>query len=153
MSDTMNLTELLGKKLKDHEVLEVLESYAIEDVVYAFDRFDENTEDVYWASATAAGFLLRFNQEQVLDTIFCYIVANEGFTPISPDTVGAPIYQTFDEAEQACKDRGLRYSTSDSSKGRRDHKLWLRVLSPGYSPHYQFQDGTLFLVTLSLPES
>ena len=47
MSDTMNLTELLGKRLKDYEVLEVLESYAIEDVVYAFDRHDENTAGLF----------------------------------------------------------------------------------------------------------
>jgi len=148
----MNLSALLRKKLKDDDVLEVLESYQIEKVVYDFDRTHENLEDVYWAAAEAAGFQLRFNRDQVLDVIFCYIVADEGFAAISPGIVGAPLYGTFDDAEHACKGSGIRYSTSDSAKGPKDHKWWLRVESADHWSHYQFQDGSLFRVTLSLPK-
>jgi len=103
----MNLTALLGRNLKDDEILEVLEVYQIEQVVYDFDRNHENMEDVYWAAARSAGFQLRFDQQQVLDTIFCYIAAEEGFSPVSPHIIGVPIHRSFDEAEAACKAAGL----------------------------------------------
>ena len=45
----MNLGDLLGRMLKDDDVLEVLEAYEVETVVYDFDRNHENMEDVYWA--------------------------------------------------------------------------------------------------------
>jgi hypothetical protein len=153
LDDHTSLIELLGKKLKDNDVLEILEDYQIEDVVYDFDRLHENAEDIYWASAKSAGFQLRFNQDQVLNTIFCHVVADEGFAPISPDIMGAPIYKTFDEAEVACKNKGLRYSTSDPTKGPQHYKWWLRIESADYSSHYQFQDGSIFLITLSVPKA
>jgi hypothetical protein len=145
----MNLSALLGKKLKDDDVLDVLEDYEIEEVVYDFDRLHENIEDAYWAPARPSGFLLRFNQHQVLDTVFCYIVANEGFAPISPSIIGVPIYQTFDEAEQACRTSGLRYSTSQATKRAEHPKWWLHIKAMG---HYQFENGLLFRVTLSMPK-
>jgi hypothetical protein len=88
----VNLKSLLGLKLKDDAILEILEAYAIESVTYDFDRNHENMEDCYWAAANPAGFQFRFNQDQVLDTIFCYISAAEGFSPISPNLIGVPIY-------------------------------------------------------------
>lgn len=103
----MNLSALLGRKLKDDRILEVLEAYQVEKVIYDFDRHHENMEDAYWAAATNAGFQLRFDQNQVVDTIFCYIVADEGFSPISSKIIGTPIYRSFDEAEAACKAAGL----------------------------------------------
>ena len=147
----MNLSTLLGRKLKDDEVLEVLEAYQIEEVIYDFDRNHENIDDAYWAPAKAAGFQLRFSQDQVLDTIFCYIAAGEGFSPISPEIIGAPICGTFDEAEADCKRTGQKYSASDSTKGPKFHKMWLRVESPHRGTHYQFKDGAICRVTLSLP--
>jgi hypothetical protein len=145
----MKLCNLLGKKLKDDDVLDVLENYGIDEVVYDFDRLHENIEDIYWASAKTAGFQLRFNQEQILVTIFCYIVANEGFTAISRDIVGTPIYDTFEEAEAACKKEGLHYLTSDSAKDPNHQKWWLRIESHCRS-HYQFESGSIYLVTLSV---
>ena len=40
------MSSLLGKKLKDDDILDVLEDYEIE-VVYDFDRSHENIEDIY----------------------------------------------------------------------------------------------------------
>jgi hypothetical protein len=57
----MEFLPLLGKHLKDDEVIEVLE-WANMEVVYDFDRLHENTPDVYWASATAEGFQFRFDE-------------------------------------------------------------------------------------------
>jgi hypothetical protein len=147
----MNLRALLGSKLKDDGILEVLEAYQIEKVVYDFDRHHENIEDVYWAAATSAGFLLRFDQHQMLDTIFCYMVAEEGFSPISPQIIGAPIYRSFDEAEAACKTAGLRYSVSDPKNGPRFHRLWLRIEGLKQHTHYQFKGGEVSRITLMRP--
>jgi len=68
----MNLSELLGLELKDDKMLEVLEGYGIGEVVYDFDRLNENTPDAYWAGSKNDGFLLRFNQHQVCDVVFCH---------------------------------------------------------------------------------
>lgn len=143
----MNLSSLLGLKLKDDEVLEILEGFEIADVVYGFDRTHENIDDVYWAPAKASGFQFRFNKDQILDTVFCYIVADEGFSPISPDIIGATIYRTFDEAEADCRANGLSYTVSDPKWP----KKWLRIDAPELRTHYQFKNGVLFRITLSEP--
>jgi hypothetical protein len=148
----MQLTSLLGRKLKDREVLEVLEKYQIENVVYDLDRNYENIPDVYWAAATSAGFQLRFDENQLLDTIFCYIEASEGFAPISSQIIGVPIYTSFDEAETACTRGGQKYSISNPANGSRFHKLWLCAETPERRIHYQFSGGMLSRVTLMLPK-
>ena len=86
----MNLSSLLGKKLKDDDILDVLEDYEIE-VVYDFDRSHENIEDIYWAPAKDAGVQLRFDQSQILDTIFCYAIPLEGFSMNAPDYLNPDI--------------------------------------------------------------
>lgn len=149
----MKLKDLLGKKLKDDAVLGFFDDYDVEDVVYDFDRLHENMEDVYWAPSHTAGFQMRFNQGQVLDTIFCHVVEKEGFSPISQALIGAPVYRTFDEAEEACRKTGTAYSISDASKSPKFHKRWLRMESPEAWVHYEFKDGVISLVTLSVPES
>ena len=146
----MDLSALLGHKLKDDDVIEILEGYDIE-VVYEFDRLHDNLPDVYWASVREAGFQLRFNEDQVLGTIFCYVVAKDGFSPIAPAIIGAPVYKTFDDAEQACKSHGLRYSTSDATKAPPHRHWWLRVEAPEHWSHYQLENGLVALVTLSRP--
>lgn len=145
----MLLCSLLGKQLKDDEVVEVLEFHEIE-VIYDFDRTHENIEDVYWAGAKTHGFQLRFNERQVLDTIFCYIAPSEGFTSISPELIGVPLYETFDAAEEAIKSMGCTFLASDASKGPKFNKWWIRADVEGVRRHYQFRDGLLFRVTLSL---
>ncbi|HEY3149651.1 MAG TPA: hypothetical protein VGJ75_25020 [Dongiaceae bacterium] len=125
----------------------------MEWVLYDIDRNFENIPDVYWAPAKEAGFQLRFNEDQVLDTVFCYITASEGFSPISPQIVGVPIYATFDEAEATCRLNGDKYSTSNPVNGPRFHKLWLCVEGPVRRTHYQFASGILSLITLMLPEA
>jgi hypothetical protein len=148
----MNLTALLGRRLKDDEILDVLECFQVEEVIYDFDRNHENLEDVYWAAARSAGFQLRFDKHQVLDTVFCYVVADEGFLPIATEIIGAPVHPTFEAAEAACQRARQTYSVSDSSRGPKFHKWWLKVESPAYSTHYQFKAGVLFRITLALPK-
>ena len=152
VNEQMKLNTLLGKKLKDDEIIEILESYDIGVVVYDFDRSHENMDDVYWAKSEESGFQFRFDKDQVLDVIFCYVAAGEGFTPIDTAIIGVPIYKTFGEAERVCTENALRYSVPNPSFGAKYHKAWLRVEESSQWSHYQFEDGKLFLVTLSLPE-
>jgi hypothetical protein len=147
----MDLAALLGRTLKDDEMIEVLEAYDIEEVVYDFDRNAENMPDVYWASAPSSGFSLRFDERQVLDTVFCYAVADEGFAAVALDIVGAPIHHTFEDAEREARSRGLPYSTSDALEGRKPHDRWVRIEGPDQWTHYQFREGALFRITLMRP--
>ncbi|MFT3806819.1 hypothetical protein [Arenimonas sp.] len=142
----MKMLSLLGKSLKNDEVIELLEAYDV-DVIYAFDRLHENSPDVYWASINDLGLQLRFDESQRLDTIFCHVLPREGFGPILTETIGVPIFDSYVLAEQACRRDGLQYKSS-SSPG-----AWLKILTPGHDAHYQFKDGRLAMVTLMLSVS
>lgn len=148
----MTLVSLLGKKLKDEEILQLFEDYQVGDVVYEFDRLREGAEDEYWAEAKMAGFAVRFDQNQVLRTVFCYASAIEGFTPISASDVGVPFFSSFEGAERAAKAAGVHHSIGhidDALLGLKSS--WVRVESAEAWAHYEFRDGELALVTLSRP--
>lgn len=140
----MTALSLLGKSLKDDEIIEILEQFDV-DVVYSFDRIHENTPDVYWAAVKSAGFQLRFNEQQALDTIFCYIEPREGFAPVTPEEIGVPVYSSFGLAEQSCHSSGAKYQTSGASK------LWLKINDSSHDAHYEFKGGRISMVTLMLP--
>jgi len=144
----MKLIDLLGLSLKSDAVIDIINDYDVENVVYDFDRSHENMPDAYWAPAHAAGFQLRFDETQILDTIFCYIAAKEGFSPVAPDLIGVPIHRSFDAAEAACKASGQAYSVADPAKYS---KWWLRIDGAEHNVHYQFDDGRLALITLMKP--
>ena len=135
---------LLGKQLKDDDLIDLLELHDV-DVVYAFDRLHENTPDIYWASLHSVGVLLRFNEHQVLSTIFCYVVARDGFNAVATDAIGVPVYESFQLAEQACQSNAVAYEASPT-------KAWLKVLAHDHHAHYEFSEGALSLVTLMLVE-
>ena len=149
----MTLTSLLGKKLKDEEILQLIEDYQVGDVVYGFDRLREGTEDEYWAEAKEAGFAVRFDQDQMLNTVFCYASSIDGFTPISASDVGVPFFSSFEDAEGAAKAAGVRHSTGhvdDALLGIKS--CWVRHERPEAWVHYEFRDDELALVTLSCPK-
>lgn len=85
----MKLVSYLDRKLKDDAVIELLEHYDME-VVYQFDRLHENTADAYSSSSKSAGFELRFNEYQTLETIWCYVKARDGFNAVDASIVGVP---------------------------------------------------------------
>ena len=138
----MDLESLLGRQLKDDEVVEVLDAQDMQ-VVYDFDRSHENLEDVYWAAAQASGFQFRFDQDQKLDVVFLYIEASEGFRPIARDEVSIPLYESFDEAKQGFTRVGIPFKESPGEK------WWVRGDFGSNTRHYQFRDDALFRVTLS----
>lgn len=138
----MKLLSLLELALKSDEVIEVLEHYQI-SVVYDFDRLHENTPDVYWASSPQAGFELRFNEKQVLDTIFMYALPRGRFSHIEPNTTGLPFFRTFGEASTAFQEGGIPFRTSAKGDG------WIKGHFGTHQIHYEFNsEGALSLVTL-----
>ena len=138
------MLSILGKALKDDSVIELLEHHDV-DVVYAFDRLHENMPDIYWASIHSAGVLLRFNEHQILSTIFCHVVARNGFNAVAKDMIGVSVYESFQLAEQACQTDNVPYSANPA-------KSWLKVLGKDHHTHYEFSNGFLSLVTLMLAQ-
>ncbi|MBC3911565.1 hypothetical protein [Undibacterium umbellatum] len=143
----MKFSELLDKHMKDDDVIDVLESYDI-SVIYDFDRTHEGMDDVYWAASTDAGFQFRFDKNQMLDTIFLYMVAREGFTPISRNNIDVPVFDTFDDAERECRSKGIPFKQSQGTPGSDMYKWWIKLDYGTHTAHYQFKEGTLRMVTL-----
>ena len=147
----MDFAQLLGKKLKDDLLLEIFAQYDI-DVVYDFDKTHENMEDHYWAAAPKHGFQFRFNQAQLLDVIFLYMVPREGFTPIDKAEIDVPIYASFTEAKQAFEHNGIAFTQSPVEDPNSTwFQRWIKANHGAYTAHYEFKDQQLRMITLSLP--
>ncbi|WP_269532849.1 hypothetical protein [Chitinimonas sp. BJYL2] len=138
----MNLLYLLNLALKSDEVIEVLEDYNI-TVVYDFDRFRENSPDLYWASSADAGFELRFNERQVLDTIFMYASPRHSFNSVASGIEGVPCFNSFEAATEGFKRMGIAYEAAPEGND------WIKGDFNAYQVHYEFcHDGALGLVTI-----
>jgi hypothetical protein len=145
--DPINLLALLCCSLKSDEIIDLLERNKLE-VVYVFDRLHEGIVDSYRADARSAGFQLRFNQNQVLDTILCYVKQANGFNAIDVASIGVPIYRTRDEARRSVARQGLSFSSPDAELDGHFQR-WLRIDLPHQSIRYQFSHGDLDLITLT----
>lgn len=140
----MNLVNLLGCDLKSDPVIKLLESFDME-VIYDFDRLHENVPDRYSSSAETAGFELRFNEQQVLETVWCYVQPRHGFAAVDTSLVGVPCFSTFLEAQSYAKAHGVK--TSEAQDGA----AWIRLDYPHAWHHYEFSSSQLALVTLMVP--
>ncbi|AZZ92626.1 hypothetical protein EUZ85_18605 [Hahella sp. KA22] len=146
----MQFLTLLGKKLKSEEVIELLELHDV-SVVYDFDRFQEGMKDVYWASSRDQGFELRFNEEQILDVVFLYIVESSGFSSVDKSQLDAPLFSSYREAKQSFEAEGVEYVSSPSNDPNHEmFQRWIKGIFQGYSIHYEFADHTLAKVTMTL---
>ncbi len=144
----MQFTALLGKALKDEQVVEVLENFDM-SVTYDFDRSHENIDDLYWAASKEAGFQFRFNKDQVLDVVFIYLVPREGFSAIDRSLLNLQLFETFDEAESACAVDKIPYKASAGEPGSKSYKWWIKLDHDQYTAHYQFKEGKVIMLTLS----
>lgn len=146
----MHLLPLLGKPLKDDDVIDVLDSFEMK-VIYDFDRLHEGQPDTYWATSQESGIQLRFNEAQILDTIFLYITADESFAPYSQKDSDVPVFLTAAEALAFGEARRLQIAkgSADFLGVTRD---WIRLGFGAYSVHYEFRAGALSLVTISRNE-
>ena len=138
----LKLNGLLDLALKSDEIVEVLESFDL-DVVYDFDRLNEGTADAYWVAAHEAGFQLRFDERQVLKTVFVYAKPRDGFSEVDPSIVGVPFYPTFHDAQRAFEVAGVKFTFGTPSHP------WIKGQLAEYSAHYEFNiGGELTLITL-----
>jgi hypothetical protein len=143
----MNFATLIGKRLKDDDVVEILDASDI-TVTYDFDRTHENIDDVYWAEAKNHGFVLRFNKHQVIDTVFLYVSAKDGYSPIDRGSVDVPVYDSIEGAETSGSVTGIPYQRNGEMKSFPGAQ-WIKFDHGGYTVHYQFNDQHLSLITIS----
>ena len=143
----MNFLPLLGKQLKDDDVVDVLECAEM-DVVYDFDRLHENIPDKYWAASKKQGFQFGFDTDQILRVIFLYVAPIDGFTSVARSDCDVSFFATTDEAEAYGAEQKLRTTKgkTDFLGARRD---WVRLEFERHSVHYEFRGGSLRLVTVT----
>jgi hypothetical protein len=140
----VQILSYLGKPLKSDEVIELLEIFDM-TVVYDFDRLHENSPDAYHASAQAGGFQFGFDENQMLNVIWCYVHPSEAHAAVDPDTLGTPAFDSFALAQDYARNNGIRTAQSQSGEG------WIRLEYDTAWVHYEYRDGRLALVTMSLP--
>lgn len=92
----MQFIPLLNKKLKDDEIIEILEGLDIE-VVYEFDRLHENMPDIYWATSKPEGFQFRFDEAQKLAVVFLHITPDDDFAAVSQHDCDIPLFESKQE--------------------------------------------------------
>jgi hypothetical protein len=143
----MRLVPLLGKSLKDHEIIDILESLKM-DVIYDFDRLHEGQPDKYWAASKEAGLQLGFDQAQNLTTVFLYLKPRDGFARFSVQDCDAPIFASLAAAEEFALAQNLQITKGKSALLGLSRD-WVRLGFGTYSIHYEFHGKDLALVTLS----
>ncbi len=143
----MQFTPLLNKKLKDDEIIEILESLDIE-VVYEFDRLHENMPDIYWATSEPEGFQFRFDEAQRLEVVYLHVIPADGFAPVSQRDCDIPFFTTKQEVEAFGEARHLQV-TKGSADFLGVSREWVRLEFAAHSIHYEFRTGSLALVTIS----
>jgi hypothetical protein len=140
----MQLANYIGLALKSEAVIELLEDYEMK-VIYDFDRLQEGTADSYSAAAPQAGFELGFNEQQLLETIWCNVQPHPGFDAVELGRVGAPGFDTFAQAAEHARQHGLRTSQAQSGQG------WIRFEYDALWVHYEFNHDLLDRMTFMSP--
>ncbi len=149
----MDIRLLLGKQLKDDDVVELLD-YMDVRVIYDFDRSHENMPDVYWAEGKEYGLTLRFNELQNLDTIFVYLRASDDNQPASAEFLeGLLLFDSLAEAEEHAQQRNLPFKKGNRPANLPPQGEWIRLEYPARRMHYEFREGELHLVTISAAEA
>ena len=143
----MQFVPLLGKQLKDDDIIEVLELLET-DVIYDFDRLHENLPDVYRASSQPNGIELKFDAAQQLDTIFLHITPEDDFAAFSLSDSDIPLFESPAEVESFGSIHHLRV-TKGHSDSSGTNRIWIRLGFATHSAHYEFRGDNLALVTLS----
>jgi len=145
----MKYIDILGKQLKSDDVIDVLELYDL-DVIYAFDRLHENQPDEYWVASKAEGVQMHFNEVQTLETLCFYIVADEGFSPCEPNSLGVPVFDSRESARDFAVQSGLPVT-----EGETDllgvHRKWIKIDFGSHLHHSEFRGGMLHRMSAFLP--
>lgn len=136
----MDFLPLLGESLKGDAIVEILELFDM-SVVYDFDRLREGTPDRYWSESRTHGFQFGFEDDQRLALIFLYVSPREGFTPIDVAMLDVPAHATLADARMAMERAGIL---------DRQGEAWVRSREGDRRIHYEYRDGALSMITLSL---
>lgn len=145
----MKLVDLLGQHMKSDDVMDLLEGFDMR-VIYQFDRNHENLADYYDASAKAQGFELRFDEHQILTTVFCYVQPSGDIAVVDDDFIGVPRYESFAIAKRYASSHGIKFTEPPPASEL--FETWIRLEHPQRSDHYKFEDGRLARVSMFLPK-
>lgn len=143
----MHFLPMLGKKLKDIEVIEVLERLDM-DVIYDFDRLHEGQPDQYWAASKSEGFQFKFDETQTLVTVFLHLAPSDGFPAMSRYDCDIPFFTTAEEVQKYGQTRHLAV-TKGSADFLGVRRVWVRLGFASYSAHYEFHGESLAQITLT----
>ena len=143
----MDFIGLLGSKLKDDDIIEILEDNNLQ-TIYEFDRLHENTDDIYWVQAEDNGFIFRFDQNQILDTIFLYITKEGNINKIDSNEIEFKLYKTIDEVRNEFIKLNINYKEGYVDEGMDNIQCWIKGMFSNYSIHYQYKNSKLNLVTI-----
>ena len=145
----MKLVDYLGLALKSHAVLELLRDYDAR-VVYELDVLQEGQPDSYSVGVGGAGFQLRFDADQILNVIWCYVTPTPRFFSVDPNIIGVPLYATLRDATTAASDLNVPFESRDNVKvpilGQT--VSWAKLTFADHWRHYEYERGRLKLLTL-----
>ena len=145
----MKILPLLRKHLKDDEIVEMLEHLDAE-VIYDFDRSNENMPDAYWAKAKEHGITLRFDQNQTLDVVFVYVRPIEEHQAVNPSWIeDVVLFDSDSEVQTYAADHGIRLKTGSRPATLPPPGTWVRLDYDHHRVHYDFRGGMLHIVTIS----
>lgn len=142
----MKYLELIGAELKSDVLNDLFETYEV-DVVYRYDRTNENLPDEYVAQLPELGLGFLFDSRQKLSVLFIEITQTSAFNPFEEDHQGLPKFISKSDAIAHAGRRGVQLS-----EGRADFlgivRDWVRFEHEGYSVHYEFVDSQLKKITV-----
>jgi hypothetical protein len=138
---------LLGKMLKDDEMIEILEGSDME-VIYDFDRLHENVPEIYWATSKPQGFQFRFDDSQRLKVVFLHVVPGDGYAAVSQHDCDVPFFDSRQDVEAFGETQHLQV-TKGSADFLGVNREWVRLGFSSHSIHYEFRAGSLAMVSIS----
>lgn len=139
----MNYLHLLGKELKSDDLLDLLETHDVE-VIYDYDRTNENIPDKYWATIHELGMQLRFNEQQRLTTIFLSLTPDDGFATADLGQSDLPSFDSKQEVRDFALQNFISTTEGESEFFGTQHD-WIRLDYADYSIHYEFGDALTHL--------
>ncbi|WP_338303867.1 MULTISPECIES: hypothetical protein [unclassified Erythrobacter] len=143
----MRLADYLGKQLKSDEMIDLLETHALE-VVYHFDHFHEGAPDEYRITDASAGFEMLLDESQKVRTVFCYVSAEGGISAIDPAIVGVPFLHSIAEVEATGRTMECEFSSKEGIEFLGRELSWAKLTFGARAWHYEFENAALRKVTL-----
>ena len=143
----MKLADYLGKQLKSEEVVDLIEANGLE-VVYEIDRLREGAPDSYHVSDKSAGFEILFDETQRARTIFCHVIAEDGFSAVDPAVVGVPFLYSIAEVEATGRAMECEFSRKEGIEFLGRELSWAKLTFGTRAWHYEFENAALRKITL-----